>query len=173
MNNVILIGLSGVGKTTIGKEIANRLSLSFVDTDELIEQREGKSIQQIFEIFGEDYFRKLERRLLISQKFKNSVVSVGGGMPCFHQNMDRLTQMGRTIYLQISPEKLSERLWLVRKKRPLLKNVKTIEELTCFTSEQLDAREVFYKQAEYTLNINDKASCEITEELYTLLEKLN
>lgn len=172
MNNVILIGLMGVGKSAIGRELADRLSMNFVDTDALIEENEKMSVSEIFQKHGEEHFRNSENELVRSLKVDNTVISVGGGLPTHDNNMEELSNLGTRIYLQISEDKLASRLWVVRKKRPLLKDVKTISELELFLKNQLKSREKYYFEADFTLNVNDKASCEIVEELLIIVNKL-
>lgn len=171
-NNIILIGLMGVGKSSIGAQLADRLSMRFVDTDEFIEKKLGKAINEIFETDGEAFFREAEARVIREENFMNQVVATGGGMPVFGDNMEQLNKIGITIYLRISEDKLAERLWVVRKKRPLLRDLKSLKELSFFLEQQLKDREKFYKKADYVLNINDKASCEIVDDLCIIVDKL-
>lgn len=171
-NNIILIGLMGAGKSSIGTQLADRLSMQFVDTDEFIEKKLGKTVNEIFEIDGEVFFRKLEAQILQEEDFMNHVIATGGGMPVFGDNMEQLNKLGTTIYLRISEDKLAERLWMVRKKRPLLRDIKSIKDLSSFLEQQLNIREKFYEKAHYVLNINDKASCEILEDLCIIVDKL-
>ena len=152
MNNIFLIGYMGSGKTTIGRIIAPRLNMSFIDLDVFIEQRYFKSIAQIFEEKGEDEFRKIEHNTLLEVScFENTVVSTGGGAPCFFDNIDVMNDRGLTVYLQLSPEKLLHNLKKGKAKRPLIKN-KTDEELLRFITENLEKRKVFYEQAKLILN---------------------
>ena len=85
---IYLIGLPGSGKTTLGKQVAKALNLTFIDMDEKIEQTEGKSISEIFSKEGEAYFRDIERAMLhqVAQE-ENCIISTGGGAPCFFDNM--------------------------------------------------------------------------------------
>lgn len=172
MNNIILVGLMGVGKSAIGKELAARLSMDFLDTDELIENNEGISISEIFEKYGEAHFRQLEADLIRNIKVRNTVISVGGGLPVHDSNMEKLAELGTRIYLQISEDKLASRLWVVRKKRPLLKDIKTLPDLESYLENQLKSREKYYFKADFVLNVNDKASCEIVEELSNIVKNL-
>lgn len=173
MSNVVLIGYMGVGKSTIGIEIAKIFSKDFIDTDALIEEKESKSISEIFNLFGERHFRKLEERLLIHSQFHNHVISTGGGMPCFDNNVMRLKEIGTTIYLKISPENLADRLWVGRKKRPLISQIETVEDLVDFIRTKLEEREEYYLQADFVIDVNGKASCEVVDEIGTVVKKIN
>ncbi|MFM8739263.1 MAG: shikimate kinase, partial [Cytophagales bacterium] len=97
---IFLIGLPGSGKTTLGKQLAERLNIRFVDLDTEIEKSEGESIALIFKRFGEDHFRKAESTQL--QKWANLnedfVMATGGGAPCFFDNMEVMNQSGTTIF---------------------------------------------------------------------------
>lgn len=109
---IFLIGLPGSGKTTIGKLVAEKLNLPFVDLDAEIEKSEGQRINQIFEKRKENYFRELESALL--KKFCGSsesfVMSTGGGAPCFHDNMQQMNQAGKTLFLDVAVKEIADRL---------------------------------------------------------------
>lgn len=109
--NIVLIGLMGSGKTTLGKRLSELMSFSFVDTDALIESSLGQSIKQIFESQGETGFRKIESETL--SKLTNStsqVISTGGGIILSDENRHLLPQLGRVYWLNPSLEALTERL---------------------------------------------------------------
>lgn len=121
--NIIITGFMGSGKTTIGKAIAEKLSMEFIDTDDLIEKNENLSILEIFEKFGEKYFRNLEREVVKELKgVKNCVISTGGKTLLFRSNLNSLLGKGILITLIVDPENLWERLRNDRK-RPLLKGI--------------------------------------------------
>lgn len=109
---IFLIGMPGSGKSTIGRKVADSLSLPFIDLDQLIEQREGKSIPEIFSNQGEDYFRERESAILreLSSNDENYVMATGGGAPCFHSNIDVLNQSGLTVFLDVDVEILLDRV---------------------------------------------------------------
>lgn len=145
--HIILVGFMGSGKTTIGKLLAAELGLPFIDSDETIEQQEGKTITRIFEESGEDAFRKMEQDFIISLENKErSVISIGGGMPCFEDNMDRLKALGKVFYLNVSLMTLTQRLMNNRENRPLLADLSQ-NELSAHVFERLTNRTVFYRQA--------------------------
>ncbi len=171
MNNIVLIGFMGAGKSTVGKALAARFEFNFVDADEAIEKEEQRSISEIFSQDGETHFRQLEADFIKNQ-FHNVVLATGGGMPCHHENIDRLKTIGTTIYLQASPENLAQRLWLERKRRPLIKTIESVEELVEFINIKLTDRALFYEKADVVVEVGNKASCEVVDELFTLIKNL-
>ena len=155
MNRIFLIGYMGTGKTTFGRQLATRLNMPFVDLDAYIEQRFFKSVSQIFEEKGEEGFRKIEQAILQEiADFENTIIAVGGGTPCFFDNMQVMNEKGLTVYLKTSPETLCKTLSKAKAKRPLIKN-KSNEELLAFIKENLAKREGFYTQAQATINAED------------------
>lgn len=146
--NVILIGYMGSGKTTLGKKLASRLGLEFIDTDRLIENEQNSTVLEIFENYGENHFRELEKNLILRLKKKdNLLISTGGGLPCFNQLIDELNEMGVTVYLQRSARELANRILNSRKKRPLTDG-KSREELIAFIEKALSERDFFYNKAQ-------------------------
>ncbi len=121
-NSIILIGLMGGGKTTIGKALADRLQRPFLDTDACIVEREGRSINDIFVEEGEPYFRDLETDLLkeLLAGEQDYVLAVGGGLPVREENRKLLRQLGTVIYLRAETFTLEGRL-KGSTDRPLLK----------------------------------------------------
>lgn len=112
MDNVILIGFMGSGKTTVGKELAKALSFEFYDSDELIVSKTGQSVKEIFAVHGESYFRSLETALIkeLTGKISNTVLSVGGGLPIQPGNAELLQRLGTVIYLSTGKESIKLRL---------------------------------------------------------------
>lgn len=143
-NNIILIGFMGCGKTTMGIRLSYKLRRQFLDTDKLIEKREGRSISEIFEAEGEEYFRRLETKILeeLTESCSHQIISVGGGTPLREENRKLLRKLGKVIYLKVSPETVYQRLRGDRT-RPLLQGdapMKKIQEL-------LEKRESLYEEA--------------------------
>ncbi len=127
MINIVITGFMGSGKSTIGKEIAKRLSMEFIDTDDLIEKREALPIPEIFDRFGEEYFRKIENEVVLSLKGKNdSVISTGGKTLLFRRNLDILSKNAIIITLIVHPGILWERL-SDDERRPVIRGVKKEE----------------------------------------------
>ena len=111
-NNIILTGFMGAGKTSLGRAAARKLKIPFLDTDQLITEREGISINEIFARHGEEYFRSLETQTLRELKEREGayILSVGGGLPLRQENRPLLKELGCVIYLSTSPETLAGRL---------------------------------------------------------------
>lgn len=145
--NIYLIGFMGSGKTTAGKHLALKLGYDFLDLDRCIAAYEQKSIATIFNESGEPAFRLLEKNYLLQTFQKtNTVVSCGGGTPCFFDNMEMMNAHGITIYLQMSAKELYSRLKNAKTERPLLAG-KTETELLDFIDAKLQERQSFYNQA--------------------------
>lgn len=164
----------GAGKTTVGKELAAALGVTFYDLDWYITMRYHRSVPEIFAERGEEGFRELERRMLHEvAEFENVVVSCGGGTPCFFDNIDYMNSLADTIYLQATPEVLAMHLRMGKGKRPLLEG-KTPEELEAYIQEMLQTREPFYQKAKYTLDVSllDSAS-KIQESVKLIRDMLN
>ncbi len=144
---IFLIGYMGSGKTTLAKKLASKLELPFIDTDDEIVKEIGMSITEYFQLHGEEKFRELERKQLLKTVQQNAIVSTGGGSPCFFDNMQWMNENGISVYLQMSPKSLFDRLSQSKpNKRPILIG-KTEEELFNFITEKLTEREPFYQQA--------------------------
>ena len=164
---IFLIGFMASGKTTIGREVARRTGWTFIDLDERIEQREGRSVSAIFAERGEEAFRRLERECLeeACRADHNIIVATGGGVPCFFDNMERMNRAGITVYLKFPPAALKLRIQLSSQdSRPLVAG-KSDEELLRFVTDSLARREPFYAQAAHTLQGTDE---ELAEQITAL-----
>ncbi|RME16009.1 MAG: shikimate kinase [Bacteroidetes bacterium] len=148
-----LTGFMGSGKTTIGKIIAQKSNVPFIDLDEYIEQRENKTINEIF-LNGENYFRALETRYLkeILETPQSTVIALGGGTVCFNNNLQLIRQHAWLIALLPEITILTERLWKEKDKRPLLKNITSKDELAAFIEKKLKERMPFYMQADWIVS---------------------
>lgn len=149
MKTIYLIGYMGCGKSTLGKALARRCDLEFIDLDDYIETCAGKTIRQIFAEDGEATFRELERRLLseVSDKATGDLlVACGGGTPCFSGNMELMQSKGLTVLLSASEDRIMERLKRGRHKRPLIAAL-TDDELEEFVRRQLADRMPHYTRA--------------------------
>jgi shikimate kinase len=160
---IFLIGFMGSGKTTVGRPLAKALGLRFVDMDSHIVENQNKSISDIFEALGEEGFRTLERETLGKLSARDDlVIATGGGAPCFFDNMETMNRVGTTIYLNVSPEGLAERLRRGRDKRPLLRG-KDDAELSAYIRRTLAERAPFYAQARITVDCNGFNDAQIVE----------
>ncbi len=145
----------GSGKSTLGWRLSKHAGLQFIDMDHYIEERNCKTIPQIFEEEGEDEFRKKERKALEElAEFTDIVIATGGGAPCFFDNIDVMNRTGKTIYLNIDPRILADRLMNSKTERPLIKG-KSRRELVAFIDKTLRKRNEFYKQARYHIKEAD------------------
>ena len=151
MEKVILVGYMGAGKTLLGKSIAEKLGIRFINSDSDIEQQTGMSVGQLFEQFGENHFRNLEKEYLSSLDVEESfVLATGGGTPCYNNQMDVLNSLGTTIYLQCSNETLFSRLKHERDHRPLIAGLSD-EELRESIDIRMKQREAIYQLAQFTI----------------------
>lgn len=110
--NVILIGFMGCGKSTVGRKLANAFDYEFLDTDELIEEQQGKKISDIFAEEGEEAFRQMETDLIkqLKKEAKKKVIATGGGMPMREENRKLLCEVGTVVFLEAKIETILERL---------------------------------------------------------------
>ena len=153
-----LIGFMGSGKSLIGKQLAEKLHMKYIDLDDFIEKSENRIITDIFNNSGETYFRKLEEKYLKEIiKEDNILVSTGGGTPTFHGLMDTVNNVGKTIYLECCTETFFERLHKNKEKRPMI-SVLSDKSLRRYITNKIEERKLFYKKATHTI-CNDSGSC--------------
>lgn len=164
MQRIILIGFMGSGKTTLGKKLANRLGIPFYDSDEEIEKGVLLSVGEIFANYGEARFREIETEFLedFIKNEEDFVLATGGGMPCFHHNMELLNKMGTTFYLERSPKELAHRLKNAKAHRPLLSGMNE-EDLLHFIEDRIAEREDYYKQSAFILSREEQTVDQILE----------
>lgn len=144
---IFLIGFMGSGKTTLGRKLAARMGYEFIDLDHKLEQQVELSIAEYFQIFGEDAFRQLESEVLKKTLYPdNAIISTGGGLPCYFDNMDWMKANGKSVYIKLSPKTLADRLETGKEERPLLQD-KHGDALVAFIEQKLGERERFYSQA--------------------------
>lgn len=159
--NLALIGFMGTGKTSVGWMVAENLKFNFLDTDEMIQARTGRSIADIFAKDGEAAFRALEREVVgeLSTREK-TVISTGGGLPTNPENLAALKTHALVVCLWSAPEKIWERV-RHQSHRPLLHDPdpqKKIREL-------LAVREPFYKQADVLINTDLRSAREVAQQI--------
>lgn len=149
---VYLIGFMGSGKSTVGKKLSKRLGFSFIDLDSAIELAEERTVSEIFTDEGESYFRNIEADVLRdSSKKSDTVISCGGGTPCFNENMDFMNNTGQTVYLEMTAAALMSRLINSRNKRPLIAGLDD-SELDHFIRRSLAEREKWYRMSMHIID---------------------
>jgi shikimate kinase len=146
----------GAGKSTIGKRLANRLDIPFVDLDDAFEEKYRYSIPSFFDRFGEERFREFEHQCLkdITAEHSKAVISTGGGTACFYNNLEHMKESGTTVYLKMHPKSLAHRLNQARRLRPVIRDISN-NDMYSFVEDQLTEREVFYEQADVTVKGED------------------
>ena len=160
---VFLLGLMGSGKSYWADKLSGLINIPSFHLDDAIENSEQKIIAEIFSEKGEDYFRQKETEVLKSfSDKKNFILSVGGGTPCFNNNMDWMNENGVTIWIDESITVIEKRLIKEKSHRPLIANIPD-ENLYAFLFDMREKRSVFYAKAKHRLsdNINEKKFLEI------------
>jgi shikimate kinase len=172
-NTIFLIGYMGSGKSVIGRELSKAILYSFYDLDNFVTTNEGLTINQIFEQKDELYFRKIERKYLkeLIKKDEDKVISLGGGTPCYSNNMDLIlkTTNSDSIYLNRPIDFLVDRLFHKISFRPLIAHLKSKEELKEFISKHLFERNQYYSRSKKILKTNNLKIDEVIKELKLLL----
>lgn len=163
MENVILTGFMGSGKSSLGVRLSYRLKMPLMDTDKKIEKEQGRTISKIFEEEGEDYFRQLETECI--QKLEGQkgayVISVGGGLPVKKENREILKKLGMVIYLRIRPETVYERL-KEDTSRPLLQGDNPQEKI----KQLMDERSDFYESgADFIIDVDQLDTEQIIQKI--------
>lgn len=149
---IFLIGFMGSGKSYWARHLAELLDLPLIEMDEEIERDTGKSIPEIFAQHGEEYFRDLEHELLLKMMMKDQyLVSCGGGLPCYHDNMDLMNRQGLTVWLNPPVAVMVERLKRKRLKRPLIKDLNDVQ-LSVYVEKKSEERRPFYEKAKLIVN---------------------
>lgn len=162
---IYIIGFMGSGKSQFGKNLANVMNYSFLDLDELFENRYKISVVDFFNKYNESQFRQIEKKLLISTFDEDKlVVSTGGGTACFFNNMDLMNEHGMTIYISVSLQVLYSRLSQSRKPRPLIGNLVDLS-LKDEIAQLLEKREKYYQQAKIVLTANNLSAEKLAQKL--------
>jgi shikimate kinase len=163
---IYLIGLPGSGKSTIGKALSQKLNFAYFDMDDVICAKEKQSIEEIFADKGENYFRELEYDVLHETfDLKNTIVSTGGGVPCFFDNMNEMKKHGVTIFINPTTEELTNRLFgQGGENRPMLKG-KTHKQVIDFIESKYKERAPYYEQATLIFSTNKLKPADILTRL--------
>ena len=165
---IYIIGYMGCGKTTIARELSDTLRLPYLDTDKEIQKQTKFTINEIFKIFDEIQFRKIEKEILTSIT-GNKIVSTGGGLPIYSDNMKYIKKNGISIYLKTPIQILYNRLKNNLDNRPLINNINS--HLKIFIKKQVRQREYYYKQANHIVETKDKSKEEILREINSLVSR--
>lgn len=160
-HNLALIGFMGTGKSSVGKLVADLLRFTFLDTDQLIEARAGKSITHIFTQEGEPAFRDWERRVVLELvDLRKTVISTGGGLPLNPANLESLKTHALVVCLWSSPATIYERV-RAHTHRPLLQDPDPLEKIR----QLLAAREPYYRQADVLVNTEMRSVREVATQV--------
>lgn len=172
---LVLLGYMGVGKSTLGRLIAEAFDLRFIDLDSYIESKEQLKIPELFQKKGEIYFRKAESLALLEiiSKEDNFVLSLGGGTPVYGSNMQNIkdTQGVTSVYLKLHINDLVERLFLERASRPIISHYTDKIEFEEFVRKHLFERQQFYFMADHILDVTGKEAHESLQDLIQLLNQ--
>ena len=168
--NIVLIGFMGAGKSTISEFLKTAFAMDVIEMDQIIAEREGMSISDIFEVYGEQYFRDLETNLLIEMQSRtNVVISCGGGTPMRECNVVEMQKNGRVVLLTAKPETILERV-KDSHDRPLIENNKTVS----FIAELMEKRREKYEAAaDIVIETDGKDELQICEELIHRLRQMD
>lgn len=172
MKPLFLIGYMGCGKSSLARKIARRMGVRQVDTDEMVEQEEGASVVDIFKYEGEEHFRLAERAALdrIIDEGLAPVVSVGGGLPVWRDNMERMNRSGVTVYLRRPARQIASRLSPYGlRKRPRLRGLEG-EELVDFMTSDMAAREPYYLKSQVVIDCTSLSDDQLLERIVSVVE---
>ncbi len=168
---IVLLGYMASGKSSIGKKLSKLLGIRFLDLDEYIIEKEGLSINDIFKIKGEIYFRLIESKylkevLLLNENF---ILALGGGTPCYGDNMNEINKSDAlSVYLQGNTSTMIERLIKKKAKRPLIASLDN-DKIPEFVAKHLFERRPFYEKAKITIKIEGKKKKKIAQEIQEIL----
>ena len=163
---IVLIGYMGSGKSTVAKQLAKELDLPFTDLDDYIIEKEKLSIKEIFDTKGEIYFRLKESEYLkqLLHDENAGVLALGGGTPCYGNNMQLIKEASQSFYLKASIATICQRLRNEKAQRPLIASLDD-EQLNEFVAKHLFERRNFYEQATVVITIDNKSVTELVDEL--------
>ena len=164
--NLLLTGMMGVGKSTVGKKLAKKLKLKFIDIDQIIEKKEKRTIKEIFENKGEGYFRKIEKKISLEELKKNNlVIALGGGAFINNSIRKKVKNSSISFWLDLSLKSILRRLKNV-KKRPLLNQDSLEETMNKIYSE----RKKIYNESNFRIKCDSMNIEEITNKITKLYE---
>ncbi len=164
--NIVLTGMMATGKTSVGKALARKLGMGYIDTDEMIEKDVGVSISRIFKKHGEKYFRQLEKKAVSCVSLLNNhVIATGGGVVKNKKNMQELEKKGVIVCLTAAPEEIYERA-SASGNRPLLKVKDPLARIKKIMSERKD----YYSRADFTVDTTGKEVSQPVNEIIDFIK---
>lgn len=163
MNNVILIGMPGSGKSTLGVVLAKKLGYKFIDSDLIIQEKYEKTLETLIQQYGDAGFIKIENDVNCSIDAEHAVIATGGSAVYGEAAMKHLKEIGKVVYLEVSEEELKERLGCLKERGVVSNGKNTIEEIYD------DRRNLYRRYADITMRQNGKILREAVEELYDLV----
>lgn len=167
--NIVLVGFMGTGKTQVGKLLAKKMEMKYISTDELIEDKERRSINEIFKRSGEPYFRRVEKEVVKKvAQLNRFIIDAGGGMVLDEENIEHLKRNAKIICLTATPEIILERTKRYHH-RPLL----NVENPKSKVEELLRARAQAYGRADYAVDTTNLNIEQVAEEIKSRLEVEN
>lgn len=156
MDNVILIGMPGCGKSTVGVVLAKSLGFSFVDTDLIICEQQGQKLQRLIDQKGIDKFLEIEEQTGLNLNCKNTVVATGGSMVISEKAMEHLKSMGKVVYINVPLKELKNRITNMKTRGIVFKKGETLDDI-------FKTRTPLYeKYADLTVNVTKEGSLENT-----------
>ena len=165
ISNIILIGMPGAGKSTIGVVLAKRLGFSFLDTDLVIQEKQKILLHEILEEYGQDGFNEVENAILSEIFAKNSIIATGGSAVYGREAMQNMKELGKIVYLKISYEELEHRLGDLEERGVSMKEGQTLRSLY---EERLP---LYEKYADHTIDCDGKCIREIVYEICEIANK--
>lgn len=171
MKKIILLGYMGCGKSTIAQNLSKAINIPYLDLDTCIEKKANLTINEIFELHGEVYFRKLEHEIFVQllQSPENSIIGLGGGTPCYANNHELLKADGVfSVYLKASIDTLYNRLIHNKSKRPIIANMEE-EEMKEFIAKHLFDRSFYYNHAMHKVQVDNKTVEDTVSDIVKLL----
>lgn len=169
---IYLVGLKNSGKTTTGKNLANKLNLTFVDLDELIETLDGRTVPELYSQEGDAVFRDIERKALEqTTEMEDVVVATGGGAPRYFDNMELMLKTGICIYLRLDEDTLVERLIKASANRPVVKG-KTAEEIRAYVRDIIQNHEHVYLKSQLVVDAQSLAPNDLVDSILSTGNKL-
>ena len=159
MGNIVLIGMPASGKSTVGIHLAEKLNINFIDTDDLIEKCEGMKLQEIIDERGNDYFWKVEERILCNLKCNDTVIATGGSAILFPKAIDHLKEIGKIVYLEQSIDLLKMRLSNLDSRGVTLDEGESIESLYNYRVP------LYRKYSQTTVKVADKSVEDVVDEI--------